>query len=248
MSPFAQVLLALFGAALLGTVIGWCARRIVAVRDEKVLRETHSRELREVQGDLAASREENNALFQRNAELEGEVSENQRLNETIEASEQELRELRQEANVLQEQLGASNSKIKSLEETREKEAAERHAAEVSKVRADAAASHGRVNGQNDSGIDLGYYALGGVASGAVDLEVDDDIADLTSDLSLVLTPEMQRELAAEETPSSDDDAGPASGAVPVSASTSAPTSASASASDFAAGEGLFSRFNRKKKS
>lgn len=250
MSPFLQVLLSLFGAALLGNIIGWCARRIVAVRDEKMLIGQHRQETAKLQKELVAERDERYAerstLEQKITQLELEADDNDRLNQTIEASEKEIAALRAESRSLQQEVAEKADKVRILEEKSQtqtqtagqqaqQQAQQQHRQQPGQQRiapgdfsaaqaSPANAPQVQVDSVAARDVDLNRYALGSVASGAADLEVDDDIADLTSDLSSVLTPELKSELGSD-------------------AGVQAP-----SASGQTSGEGLFSRFNRKKKS
>ena len=242
MSPFLQVLLSLFGAALLGNIIGWCARRIVAVRDEKALMEQHRREYSKLQKELVTERDERVAerstYEQKISRLELEAEDNDRLNQTIEASEKEIAALRAESRSLQQEVAEKADKVRRLEEVSQTRTEttgqqlpgqQRIPAGVYLAERGSASNaqqvQGAVSGRDvdlNRSVDLNRYALGSVASGAADLEVDDDIADLTSDLSSVLTPELQAELGSD---------------------TGIQTSPSATGQ--ASGAGLFSRFNRK---
>ena len=230
MSPFVQVLLSLFGAALLGNIIGWFARRIVAVRDERALIEQHQRQMSDVQKDLVHEREDNKSLSDRVASLEAQVADMDRLNQTIEASEKELRELRVESQVLKDEsqvlkeeslvLKNETQTLRDKSHTLQQQLREKNerlnnlGVEASQAKVDqrrvAIAPDNELaypaNPAANGAVDLQRYALGSVAAGTAELEVDDDIADLTSDLSSVLTPEMQRELA-----SADARPGPSSG-------------------------------------
>lgn len=325
MSPFLQVLLSLFGAALLGNIIGWFARRIVAVRDERAMIEQHRHQMSQVQKELVHEREDNKSLNDRVASLEAQVADTDRLNQTIEASDKELRELRvesetlraesqtlkaesqtlraesqilkdesqtlkaesqtfkDESRTLQQELLDKNERLNNLDmEASRADEAGRPAeqARVPQLRqspianstvsnhntmvegaaeplhnavAPGTAAHTHAANAADNGsIDLHRYALGSVASGTTEFEVDDDIADLTSDLSSVLTPEMQRELAS---PDASNLSAGAAGHSPTVANTRAANPDPLAGSQkqqpvagVAAAEGLFSRFNRKKKS
>ncbi len=277
MSPFLQVLLSLFGAALLGNVIGWFARRIVALRDEKALIEQHQRQMSELQRDLVEEREDNKSLVNRVASLEARVLETDRLNETIEATEKELLEIRNESQTLQQELRDKNQQLNELGRQAQlvkQEAQELREANLAKEKASAMA--GTIEAQRHAelkqeqqpnlrsadpapiqnpvtqvsagsgAVDLQRYALGSVASGTAELEVDDDIADLTSDLSSVLTPEMQRELAGADTMQTTADARQMSPSA--SADTLYTPRQTREQATEVTEEGLFSRFNRKKKS
>ncbi len=230
MSPFLQVLLSLFGVALLGNIIGWCARRIVAVRDEKALMERHQREITELNKDLATERDEVNVLKQTVLRLEREASDTDRLNQTIEASEKEIQALRAESESLQQEVAAKTERVKNLEKESQLQAPKTQQLQnqtnhqAHSIDRSVTATSGATSGATAvRELNLDRYALGSVASGSADLEVDDDIADLTSDLSSVLTPDLQHELDSEP---------------------QTPTVVSGQPS----GAGLFSRFNRKKKS
>lgn len=239
MSPFLQVLLSLFGAALLGNIIGWFARRIVALRDEKVLREQLQQQHREIAGlqkELAIEHDEKRALQQKISGLELEVQDNVRLNQTIEASDKEIAALRAESLSLKQQVTDEADKVKSLQQEslmRSELAGQQRIPATDTHQLDTEQNHvANSQGERDTNFarrefDVERYALGSVASGSTDLEVDDDIADLTSDLSSVLTPELQAELGSEATTAREPH--------PVSVGQ-------------ASGAGLFSRFNRKKKS
>ena len=53
MSNLVQILIALFGAAFLGSVIGWCARRIIALKDERYMRAVHEKNIKEKEAKTA---------------------------------------------------------------------------------------------------------------------------------------------------------------------------------------------------
>jgi len=184
----------------------------------------------DLQGELANAQEENTRLGNQVSRLETIAEEKEALHSTIAATESELSELRDESGKLQEALEASDSKVRQLESTIGNLSVHNY----DEQHMNQPASEQGMTGASGVPKGLEDYALGSVVSGAANFEVDEDIADLTSDLSEVLTPELQRELAAE---------------TPVAETETADTGREPAGQEAGfAGEGLFSRFNRKKKS
>ncbi len=130
MNSVVQIFLALLGAALLGSIIGWIARRIVAIRAENALHQKHAEEVRSVKNTLAQTnanleKEKNksayldNEITRLNGEairLEQAALKNSRLDETLVASNLELAEARSRNQILSEKLSDQDDELRRVKE------------------------------------------------------------------------------------------------------------------------------------
>ena len=116
MSNLVQILIALFGAAFLGSVIGWCARRIIALKDERYMRAVHEKNIKEKEAKTAKLAQQLTIGENKIAQLESEVNEIEVLDATLAANEQELDDIRREQTLQETQIQQRDNQIRELQE------------------------------------------------------------------------------------------------------------------------------------
>lgn len=130
MSSVVQILLALLGTALLGSVIGWFARRIIAIRDEDFLYQKYTKDIGNAKLSLQKSDEMLKQEQQKASDLDHEITrlnreaiklelaalETSRLDETLVASNMELAELRNRNQILTDQLSERGDELRRATE------------------------------------------------------------------------------------------------------------------------------------
>ena len=227
MSNILQVLLALFGAAFLGSVIGWCARRIVALKDERYLIEQHSRSMEKLDNSLQESEAARRRSQANVARLETQVGEMDMLNETLSATESDLAELRSESAQYKQRLEEKDDAIRKVNnELQTQKLIARNAENEKQLVLERATSRAKTStglrrnpiSRNTSASPLANaspassrgpnttlpesvkpeaYQLGSLYDQDVESEIDSDIADMTADISALLDEEERQGLAAD---------------------------------------------------
>lgn len=219
MNNILYVLLALFGAAFLGSVIGWCARRIVALKDERYLVDQHTRSLQKLDNSLQDSEAARQRSLADVARLEKQVGEMDVLNETLAASESDLAELRSESAGYQQRLDEKDEAIrKANNELQTQKLIARNAENekqlmlertANQVKANSGLQRNRISANRHAvsapaavsalpeSVKPEAYRLASLYDDDAELEIDSDIADMTADISALLDEEeRQIELSA----------------------------------------------------
>jgi len=211
MSNILQVLLALFGAAFLGSVIGWCARRIVALKDERYLLDQHARSLEKLDNSLQDSEAARKQALADVSRLEKQVGEMDVLNETLATTESDLLELRSESAHYQQQLDEKDDAIRKVNDELQTQKLIARNAENEKqlmleratnpLRANTGLQRNRIseNGRTrhapvvtstlPESVKPEAYQLASLYDDDAELEIDSDIADMTADISALLDEE-----------------------------------------------------------
>ena len=130
MNSILQIFLALLGTALLGSIIGWFARRIIAIRDERSLHQEHAQDMDAVKDTLAITDNKLRQEQQKSAGLDEEIVrlngeavrleqaalQSARLDETLVASNLELAEARNRNQILTEQYADQQDELRRIKE------------------------------------------------------------------------------------------------------------------------------------
>jgi len=116
MSNLVQIMLALFGAAFLGSVIGWCARRIVALKDERYMRSYHEKHSEENEVKIANLNQQLIIGEKKIEQLQSEVNEIDMLDATMAATDIELEDVRREQTLQEQQIRQRDDEIRQMRE------------------------------------------------------------------------------------------------------------------------------------
>jgi len=109
-------MLALFGAAFLGSVIGWCARRIVALKDERYMRAYHEKNGKENEAKIANLNQQLSISDKKIEQLQSESNKIDAFDATMAATQKELDDVRREQTLQEKQIQQRDGEIRQRDD------------------------------------------------------------------------------------------------------------------------------------